>query len=249
MGISYLIFSSEFQSKNTIEKCSKNIDTLEGHIKEISRTNQNRLQEEYEKLVENLRRAEEERAEDRAWANPVLPDAILQEAVPGSIRTSEHFMTFMRRIIEYLKHRMRTRAVLIESPASFLRDIKSRMFIDRKPMRYYLFYNLYKYSLKLIKLKFRFCAERFSSLSKTLELADISDFGPLVKLTNFATIISTYSVGFSVIFEPSDVGSFIGKERNCTLYLNCMDASIAIRPVLDRFQTVIITSGVLTSYI
>lgn len=45
----------------------------------------------------------------------------------------------------------------------------------------------------------RFCAERFASLSKTLELADISDFGALVKLTTFATIVSTYSVGLKII--------------------------------------------------
>jgi hypothetical protein len=44
-------------------------------------------------------------------------------------------MIFMRRIMEYIKHRMRTKIVQIESPASFLRDIKSRVFVDRKPMR------------------------------------------------------------------------------------------------------------------
>jgi DNA excision repair protein ERCC-2 len=85
----------------------------------------------------------------------------------------------------------------------------------------------------------RFCAERFASLSKTLELADISDFSALVKLATFATIVSTYSLGFSLVFEPEE-----SKTRECAIHLNCMDASIAIRPVLERFQTVVITSGV-----
>jgi len=44
----------------------------------------------------------------------------------------------MRRILEYVKHRMRVKTVQIESPAAFLRDIKSSVFIDRKPMRYNL---------------------------------------------------------------------------------------------------------------
>lgn len=66
----------------------------------------------------------------------VLPDAILQESVPGTIRTGEHFVVFMRRFMEYIKHRMRTKFVQIESPAAFLRDIKSRVFIERKPLRY-----------------------------------------------------------------------------------------------------------------
>lgn len=33
----------------------------------------------------------------------VLPDDVLQEAVPGSIRRVEHFVAFLRRFIEYLK--------------------------------------------------------------------------------------------------------------------------------------------------
>lgn len=77
-----------------------------------------------------------------------------------------------------------------------------------------------------------------------MELADISDFSALVKLSNFATLVSTYSVGFSVVLEPSDDSANNEIFSDCTIHLNCMDASIAIRPVLDRFQSVIITSGV-----
>lgn len=78
-----------------------------------------------------------------------------------------------------------------------------------------------------------------------MELADVSDFSALVKLANFATLVSTYSVGFSVVLEPSDDSANSSDMLpDCTIHLNCMDASIAIRPVLDRFQTVIITSGV-----
>ena len=35
----------------------------------------------------------------------VLPDEILQEAIPGSIRRAEHFIAFLRRFLEYLKVR------------------------------------------------------------------------------------------------------------------------------------------------
>uniref|UniRef100_A0A914GXT4 DNA 5'-3' helicase n=1 Tax=Globodera rostochiensis TaxID=31243 RepID=A0A914GXT4_GLORO len=177
-------------TKTMMEKCAKNIDVLEQHIQTLKTENHRRIQDEYEKLVENLRRVEKEREEDeRAWTNPVLPTEILREAVPGSIRTAEHFMAFMRRIMEYIKHRMRVKSVQIESPAAFLRDIKARVFVDRKPMR--------------------FCSERFASLSKTLELSDISDFGALVKLATFSTIVSTYSVGFSLVFEPPEDGNSI----------------------------------------
>lgn len=32
-----------------------------------------------------------------------LPDDLLQEAVPGNIRRAEHFVTFLKRFVEYLK--------------------------------------------------------------------------------------------------------------------------------------------------
>lgn len=76
-------------------------------------------------------------------------------------------------------------------------------------------------------------------MTRTLEIADISNFGPLVKLATFSTIVSTYSLGFSLVFEPQE-----SKTNDSAIHLNCMDASIAIRPVLERFQTVVITSGV-----
>jgi DNA excision repair protein ERCC-2 len=81
------------KTKRTMDQCTKNIDTLEEHIRKLKKENQERIQDEYEKLVEGLRRVQKEREEDeRAWINPVLPNQILQETIPGSIRTAEHFM-------------------------------------------------------------------------------------------------------------------------------------------------------------
>ncbi|KAI6231022.1 General transcription and DNA repair factor IIH helicase subunit XPD [Aphelenchoides besseyi] len=238
-------------SRKLLERCSKNLDELAEHVKKVKSENKDRLDEEYERMVNNLKRVQEERALDNAWANPVLPDAILNEAIPGSIRTADFFLVFLRRLMEYLKHRMRSRQVQLQSPPAFLQDLKERMLIDRKPLR--------------------FCAERFASLARTLELADVSDLSAVVKLTNFATLVSTYARGFSVIVEPGDIfsdrdqkpektdgkkatsGKVVIRQRkhkasnnDCFIHLNCMDASVAIKPVLDRFQTVIITSGTLS---
>lgn len=40
---------------------------------------------------------------DRANRTPALPDDLLKEAVPGNIRRAEHFVAFLKRLIEYLK--------------------------------------------------------------------------------------------------------------------------------------------------
>ena len=95
-----------------------------------------RTKDEYEKLVQGLRQAQERRDNDLILANPVLPDHVLQEAVPGNIRKGEHFVAFMKRLVEYLKTRLRVQHVVQESPAGFLADIAKRVCIERKPLRF-----------------------------------------------------------------------------------------------------------------
>jgi len=33
----------------------------------------------------------------------VLPDDLLNEAIPGNIRKAEHFIAFLKRFVEYIK--------------------------------------------------------------------------------------------------------------------------------------------------
>ena len=55
--------------------------------------------------------------------------------VPGNIRRAEHFCTFLRRFVEYLKQRMTVQAVEQESPTTFLAQLTERMAIDGAPPR------------------------------------------------------------------------------------------------------------------
>lgn len=57
------------------------------------------------------------------------------EAVPGNIRNSDHFVTFMKRFNEYLKSRLRVQHVMQETPPSFLKDCQQKVCIERKPLR------------------------------------------------------------------------------------------------------------------
>lgn len=153
---------------------------------------------------------------------------------------------------------------MVESPASFLKDVAGRVAIERKPLR--------------------FAAERLSALLRTLEVADLADFAPLLRLANLATLVATYckgpcpllrpplqfktrhaaliGTGFTLLIEPFEARA--PTVHNPILTLSCMDASIAIRPVfkvsalpikrplgdwdgeLQRFQSVVITSGTLS---
>jgi DNA excision repair protein ERCC-2 len=66
-------------------------------------SNSEKLQNEYTKLVEGLKDANDARVNEELLANPLLSNDILTEAVPGNIRKAEHFVAFLRRFVEYLK--------------------------------------------------------------------------------------------------------------------------------------------------
>lgn len=211
-------------NKRIIEKSSANIQLLERTIAEMREDDQKKLEEEYQRLVEGLRKASADREADIILSNPVLPDEILQEVVPGNIRNAEHFVLFLKRFLEYLKSRLRVQHVVQESPAGFLKDVASKVCIERKPLR--------------------FCAERLGSLLQTLEISDLTDFSPLILVTHLATLVSTYTKGFTIIVEPFDEKT--PTVSNPILHFSCLDSSIAIKPIFDRFQTVVITSGTLS---
>ncbi|XP_037675663.1 general transcription and DNA repair factor IIH helicase subunit XPD isoform X2 [Choloepus didactylus] len=210
-------------NRRTLDRCQGNLETLQKTVLRIKETDEQRLRDEYRRLVEGLREASAARETDAHLANPVLPDEVLQEAVPGSIRTAEHFLGFLRRLLEYVKWRLRVQHVVQESPPAFLSGLAQRVCIQRKPLR--------------------FCAERLRSLLHTLEIADLADFSPLTLLANFATLVSTYAKGFTIIIEPFDDRT--PTIANPILHFSCMDASLAIKPVFERFQSVIITSGII----
>lgn len=211
-------------TKRTIEGSAENIDSLDQTIKELKEQDAEKLRTEYEQLLEGLREAREAREADLILANPVLPDEVLQEAVPGNIRLAEHFVGFLRRLLEYIKMRMRSQHMVQESPAAFLKDILQKVCLERKPLR--------------------FAAERLRSLLRTLEVPDPTNFSPLVRLCHFASLVSTYTKGFTIIVEPFDERS--PGIPNPVINLSCMDASLSIKPVFNRFQSVIITSGTLS---
>ncbi|KAF6032845.1 Xpd [Bugula neritina] len=122
-------------TKKSLEKCSQNITNLTEQVRKIKQKDTEQLNNEYSRLVEGLRNARENRETDTVLTNPVIPNEILEECVPGNIRKADHFLVFMKRFLEYMKTRLRVQHVVQESPASFLKDCQTKVCIDRKPLR------------------------------------------------------------------------------------------------------------------
>ncbi|GMM30254.1 TFIIH/NER complex ATP-dependent 5'-3' DNA helicase subunit [Martiniozyma asiatica (nom. inval.)] len=212
-------------TSDMLNKATRGAENLNKKVEEVKAVDSGRLQAEYEKLVSGLRESEfEKQGQETFVANPVLPQDVLEEAIPGSIRRAEHFISFVKRFIEYLKTRMKVLHVVSETPTSFLQHLKQLTFIDRKPLR--------------------FCSERLSLLVRTLQVAEIEEFMALKDIVTFASLISTYENGFTLILEPFETEN--ATVPNPILRFSCLDASIAMKPVFDKFSSVVITSGTIS---
>ncbi|CAM9967486.1 unnamed protein product, partial [Phaeothamnion confervicola] len=208
-----------------LDAAGRCLGKLSSQVNNLKASDQARLNAEYARLVNGL-------AQDNAQvggaegllANPALPADILQEAVPGNIRRAEHFVAFMRKIVEHLKTRVRVQNVESETPLAFLHRLQQQTSLEAKPLR--------------------FAYSRLNSLLRTLEITGLDEYNPLQAVADFATLVSTYKDGFAVVTEPN--GSVIPGVYEPVMQLTCLDSSLAIKPVLERFQSVIITSGTLS---
>jgi len=117
--------------------------------------------------------------------------------------------------------RMKVTHTISETTPSFLQHLRELVFIEAKPLK--------------------FCSERLTSLVRTLELMNIEDYQPLQEVAMFATLVSTYDRGFLLILEPYE--SEAATVPNPVLHLACLDAAIAFRPVVERFSSIVVTSG------
>ncbi|KAF8350712.1 hypothetical protein F5887DRAFT_940553 [Amanita rubescens] len=207
-----------------LDSATRSIGRLGEKIEEIKTTDAARLQDEYAKLVEGLEDAAERRDNDEFMSNPLLPDDLLNEAVPGNIRKAEHFVAFLKRFVEYLKTRMRVLHVVAETPLSFLQHLKDITYIERRPLK--------------------FCSERLQSLIRTLELSRLDEHAALRKVAFFATLVATYEKGFLLILEPFETDN--ATVPNPIFHFTCLDPSLAIKPVFERFSSVVITSGTIS---
>ena len=72
----------------------------------------------------------------------------------------------------------------------------------------------------------------------------MDEFRPLSLVADFVTLLATYPVGFMIICEPFDVRT--PHIPDPVMQLACLDASLAIKPVLEKFSSVVLTSGTLS---
>jgi DNA excision repair protein ERCC-2 len=221
-------------NERALEQATRSLGRLSSEVSRIKKTDNQRLQQEYQNLVAGLidQGLLQEPTQNAGLSSNVLSNDVLNESVPGNIRRAEHFIGFMKKIVEHLKARLRTVAgpnggVQSETPLAFLHRMTNGTSLEAKPLK--------------------FAYSRLASLLRTLQVSNLDDFNALTDVADFSTLLATYSEGvakFAIIMEPN--GSSIPGAVDPVIQLACLDSSLAIAPLFKRFGSVIITSGTLS---
>ena len=146
--------------------------------------------------------------------------------MPGNIRKAKHFVSIMNNVVQFLKAKLGSMAddVAIETPSMFVHRLNETTHIDARTLR--------------------FAYSRLNSLLRTLEVTHLEAYNALQDVADFVTLVSSHTEGFSVVLEKN--GSIIPGVYEPVMQLACLDASLAVKPVFERFRSVIITSGTLS---
>lgn len=220
-----------------LRRASQNITLLNSAVYRAKKAASERLQNEYTRILSGLPMVESNAQVMRPQRGhvflggeevptaPVLPNDVLKEAVPEAVRKAEEFLEFLGKLVAFLQKRVATEVVSQERPGPFLRHLATACSVKDKRV-------------------FQATYDRLVSLLLTVQVSSWAEFRPLLSVGDFITLLATYEKeGMSIIIEPYN--DFTG-EYEPILRLACLDASIAMRWIMEKFRTVVITSGTLS---
>lgn len=240
--------------KDILRKANNNLATLEREVQRLKEVNAEKLTQEYNRLLTGLSSnlgvptsrldssssttaesathaattgsgdSEATRGGETYLGPPLLPSDLIEDSMPGTIRNADLFIKFMRMLTRWLMEKASVAHLVTETPTAFFSSMSTDLNIDSRPLR--------------------FAYSRLNSLLRTLEITDIDRYHALQLVTDFLTLVSTHATGFLVITEPYNTAT--PHIPDPLLQLVCLDASLALRHVLEKFSSVILTSGTLS---
>ncbi|KJP86770.1 hypothetical protein AK88_03584 [Plasmodium fragile] len=160
---------------------------------------------------------------DLHYSPLLLEDIIKNIVLPGNIRKSEHFLNLMRIVVMYLKKYVNIYEITSEGPLSFLYKFEKET--------------------KLDTCFFKFCFDRLKSILNALQVVHVDDYSALNIVCNFCTLLGSYFQGFIIICEPYPEATGI---YDPVIQFACLDSSIAMKSVIKKYKSVILTSGTIT---
>ena len=95
--------------------------------------------------------------------------------LPGDLRKSSHFVSLLKRLLEYLKTKLKSSNATTQSTASFLASLSKTVYISSRSLA--------------------FCSNRFASLLKDLEVETDSDISSLKRVCDLVSLLGNQGVG------------------------------------------------------
>ncbi|ELQ75301.1 RNA polymerase II transcription initiation/nucleotide excision repair factor TFIIH, partial [Trachipleistophora hominis] len=143
-----------------------------------------------------------------------------QKKWPGNLRKDVHVLSILRRILEFLRIKLKSTHLTINTPHNFVCSLENLTFISRRTLSFL------KKRFQAVKLPFD------ENVDKLNVLVDMMD-----TLARYAG-----SNAFSVIFEPLLSNNSLSPK----ITLSCNDSRIAMSAL--KFRSIMVTSGTLTPF-
>lgn len=221
--------------RDAAEAREQNVKGLQLAVDSLKSTNRQRLQEEYDQLVNGLamaRTAQQVGSEVRVQHELTVPGELADEAIPGNIRQAAHFVSFLQRLADFMFRLVnRITRPYVAEPLVFLTKVKEECSIDIRHLR--------------------FVSERLRILLNTLQVAESHKFRHISNIAQMFTTLGMHfsddrfeRPGFVVVCEPHDPAR--PNVPDPVVRLVCVDASLAVRNVFGFFKSVVLTSGTLS---
>ena len=240
-----------------LDGATRNLAVLRTEVQEYSELQLQNMQAEYDRLVTGLSAAAPGNPADRSAA-PVRPEiaeaarrrqatdfarggpipgltltaAEFEQLIPGDIRKAASFVSLMRRVVEFFKEEIKGCDVPhTMSMADLLKKMCTTVLSDART--------------------FKFVYDRLKTLLNVLRITRVEDHTSLGAIADFVTLLSSFAdkEGFIILKETSVPHSTLGpgdRLPDPLIQLCCLDASICMKPIFDRFRNVVITSGTLS---
>lgn len=204
-------------NKGMLESASIQLDRVKDKAAAAGEAVVTKLREEYQEMVSQLK------TEEAKKVATMKGQPEFSEAMPGSIRKAEHFMGLLKRILVFLKGFLKIKDVRVMTSTEFLDELTGKGAIDAQVLP--------------------FVQERFRRLINSLEITELDQLATLTTITEFTSLLSGYSAGFKVILEPYQEQS---SAPDPLLQFCCLDPSLALRPVMEKYKAVVLTSGTMS---
>ncbi|PWV13656.1 putative TFIIH basal transcription factor complex helicase subunit [Trypanosoma cruzi] len=222
-------------TKEDAAQAKENVKLLNAAADHLKATNRQQLQDEYDRLVNGLAMVEMARSVDSMMMPvqaPSIPSEIAEEAIPGSLRQANHFLSFIQRLVDFT-HRVvcRISRTYVADPLTFLSKVRDECAVDIR--------------------HFRYLTERLKVLMNTLQITNSHKFRNVSLIAQMYMTLSTHYTddryekpGFVVVCEAHDPTRPAVPDP--VIRLVCVDASLALREAFSKYRSVVLTSGTLS---